>query len=87
MRKCALQSLEKKFVTDKFFILLLQMPNLSIVSGVPGRPGVPVVSPAVGAGRRAEKGGLPRLPVGTGHPVVPRMQNRPFYAHELRNAQ
>ena len=76
----------RNFVTDNFF-LTLQMQNPSIVSGVPGPGGHPVVSPAVGAERRVEKGALPRLPVGTGHPVVWRMPNRPFYAHELRNAQ
>ena len=79
----------KKLRDWQFFLLLfpLQMQNHSIVSGVPGPRGQPVVSAVVGAERRAEKGVLPRLPVGMGHPVVPRMQNRPFYAHELRNAQ
>ena len=77
----------RNFVTDKFFFLPLQMQNHSIVSGAPGPDGHPVVSPVVGAERRVEKGALPRLPVGTGHPVVWRMPNRPFYAHELRNAQ
>lgn len=77
----------RNFVTDKFFFLPLQMQNHSIVSGAPGPDGHPVVSLVVGAERRVEKGALPRLPVGTGHPVVSRMPNRPFYAHELRNAQ
>ena len=79
----------KKLRDWQFFLLLfpLQMQNHSIVSGVPGPRGQPVVSAVVGAERRAEKGVLPRLPVGMGHPVVPRMQNGPFYAHELRNAQ